>query len=323
MNEAGKPRESSAQKPEKPEPPHRRALRWLNGQAYLLLTLTALSWGGNAVAGRLAVGGISPMALTALRWAFVIAILLVVARRQVAAEWPTLKASWRSILAMGTLGFTGFNALFYVAAHYTTAVNLTIIQGGIPVIVLIGAFAFFGTRITLLQVVGMVVTLLGVATVAAKGDPATLLTLGFNPGDLLMLIACLFYGGYTLALRNRPKVSGLVFFSAMAGVAFLTSLPLLAYEIVSGTVQWPTGATWLILLYVSLLPSLISQIFFMRGVELIGPGRAGLFVNLVPVFGAMLAVLILGEPFHLYHAAALVLVLGGIWLAERKPVRAP
>lgn len=323
MDEAGKPQESGSRERERPEPPHRRALRWLNGQAYLLLTLTTLSWGGNAVAGRLAVGGISPMALTALRWAFVIAILLVVARRQVVAEWPTLKASWRSILAMGTLGFTGFNALFYVAAHYTTAVNLTIIQGGIPVIVLIGAFAFFGTRITLLQVVGMVFTLLGVATVAAKGDPATLLTLGFNPGDLLMLIACLFYGGYTLALRNRPKVSGLVFFSAMAGVAFLTSLPLLVFEVVTGTVQWPTGTTWLILLYVSLLPSLISQIFFMRGVELIGPGRAGLFVNLVPVFGAMLAVLILGEPFHLYHAAALVLVLGGIWLAERKPAHAP
>ena len=97
---------------------------------------------------------------------------------------------------------------------------------------------------------------------------------------------------------------GLVFFAAMAGVAFLTSLPLLAVEIAQGTVQWPTAKGWLVLLYVGLFPSLLSQIFFMRGVELIGPARAGLFVNLVPVFGALLAVLLLGEPFALYHARA-------------------
>jgi drug/metabolite transporter (DMT)-like permease len=84
-----------------------------------------------------------------------------------------------------------------------------------------------------------------------------------------------------------------------------------------GALQWPTAKGLAVLLYVGLFPSLLSQIFFMRGVELIGPGRAGLFVNLVPVFGAMMAVALLGEPFALYHAAGLVLVLGGIALAER------
>jgi drug/metabolite transporter (DMT)-like permease len=104
----------------------------------------------------------------------------------------------------------------------------------------------------------------------------------------------------------------------MAVVAFGSSLPLVGMEMIQGTAQFPTPKGWLILLYVAFLPSLLSQIFFIRGVELIGPARAGLFVNLVPVFGALLAVVLLGEPFALYHAIGLALVLGGIWLAERR-----
>lgn len=298
-----------------------KPIGWLFGQPYLLLALTTLFWGGNAVASRLAVGEISPMALTTLRWTIVIVISVAITRRELVAEWPVLRRSWRLILAMGAFGFTGFNALFYLGAHYTTAVNLTIIQGAIPVLVLCGALLFFGTRITALQILGMIVTLSGVALVATRGDVTTLLGLAFNPGDLLMLLATVLYAGYTLALRNRPKVSGLAFFASLACVAFFTSLPLLLYEIRTGTVLWPTMTGLMILLYVAVFPSLIAQLFFMRGVELIGPGRAGLFVNLVPIFGATLAVGILAEPFMLYHGAALVLVLGGIWLAERRKGR--
>lgn len=290
----------------------------LFGNAYLVLTLTALMWAGNAVAGRLAVGEVSPMALTTLRWVIAASMMGFVARREVRASWPQLKERWASVVWMGTLGFTAFNALFYAAAYHTTAVNIAIIQGAIPVLVLIGALALFGTRIRGLQVVGMGLTLVGVALVATKGHLETLLQLAFNVGDVWMLVACGLYATYTLGLRNRPAVPGLAFFATMAGVAFLTSLPLLAWEILSGTVQWPTAKGWAILLYVGLFPSLLSQIFYMRGVELIGPGRAGIFVNLVPVFGALLAVVILGEPFHLHHAGALALVLGGIWLAERR-----
>lgn len=287
-------------------------------QPYLLLVLTALLWGGNAIAGRLAVGEISPMALTCLRWVIVVAILLPCMGNQLRLHWPTLAPRSPRILLMGALGFTGFNALFYAAAYHTTAVNLTIFQGAIPVLVLLGTMLFFGARIRLLQVLGMAVTVVGVVVVAAKGDWEVLRRLALNVGDMWMLIACLFYAGYTLGLRSRPAVPGFVFFTAMAIVAFLTSLPPLAYEIVTDTIQWPTGRGWLVLLYVGLMPSLLSQIFFMRGVELIGPARAGLFVNLVPVFGALLAVLLLGEPFAWYHAAGLILVLGGIALAERK-----
>ncbi len=285
---------------------------------YLLLTLTALMWGGNAVAGRLAVGEVSPMALTALRWIIAVAVLAVIARRDLVAAWPVLRPRWASLAVFGTMGFTAFNALFYLAAHHTAAVNLGIIQGAIPVVVLIGALVAFRTPIRGVQVVGVLLTLVGVAVVAARGDPRVLATLAVNAGDLYMLLASVLYALYTLALRNRPPVSGLALFAAMALAACVSSLPLVAYEAAVGAFQAPTLKGWLILLYIGLFPSLLSQILFIRGVELIGPGRAGLFVNLVPVFAAILAVGILGEPFRWYHGLALGLVLGGIWLAEQR-----
>jgi len=293
------------------------AWRWLYGRPYVLLILTTLGWAGNAVASRLAVGEISPMALTTLRWGIVCLLLAMLTRREVAAAWPALRPRWRYVLALAATGFTAFNALMYLAAHSTGAVNLTILQGAIPVFVLIGALAVFGTRIRALQAMGAALTLAGVALVAGRGDLTALLQLDFAIGDVLMLIACAAYAGYTLALRNRPAIPAFAFFAVLAGAALLVSIPLLLTEVVTGAVIWPTVTGWWILLYVALFPSLLSQIFFMRGVELIGPGRAGLFVNLVPIFGALLAVLLLGEPFRAYHALALALVLGGIWLAER------
>jgi drug/metabolite transporter (DMT)-like permease len=288
------------------------------GQAYVLLVLTTLMWAGNGIAGRLAIGEVSPMVLTCLRWIVVVAILLPLVGRQLVAEWAKFRARWFFTIIMGVFGFTAFNALFYAAAHHTSAVNLTIFQGSIPVFVLIGMIVVFRARVIPLQILGMIVTLIGVIMVSVKADWEILKTLAINIGDVWMLIACVFYSIYTLGLRYRPEMPGLVFFTAMAVVAFVSSVPLVGVEMIQGTAQFPTSKGWLILLYVALLPSLLSQIFFIRGVELIGPARAGLFVNLVPVFGALLAVVLLGEPFATYHALGLALVLGGIWLAERR-----
>lgn len=287
------------------------------GNAYLLLTLTMLMWGGNAVASRLAVGQISPMALTSLRWVFVCAVLPLLVRRELAAHWPVLKAHAWLILGMGMVGFTGFNALMYLAAYSTSAINIGILQGAIPVIVLLGAFLVYRTPIGPLQALGVLVTLAGVVVVASRGDYHVLTQLAFFPGDLWMILASFLYAGYTIAIRARPAMPGLVFFTALAIVACLGSLPLLAIEVASGAVVWPTPKGWLILAYVVICPSLLSQLFFLRAVGLIGPGRAGVFVNLVPVFAAVLAVAIVGEQLALYHGAALALVLGGIFIAER------
>ncbi len=283
----------------------------------LLLSLTALMFAGHSVVGRLAIGQISPMTLTCARWGLALIPLTLATRANFQRDWAVLRPRWVFVIAMGALGFTAFNALFYTAAHHTSALNLSIIQGAVPAFVLIGARLVFGVRIGAWQAFGTFLTMVGVAAIASQGDLARLLALAFNQGDMMILLACVFYAGYTVGLRDRPQMSGLGFFAAMAAVAFVTSIPLLALEIGNGGFITPTPKGLAVLLYAALLPSLIAQIFYMRGVELIGPGRAGVFINLVPVFGALLAVVLLGEAFALYHVIALTLVVVGIGIAQR------
>ena len=288
---------------------------WAN--PILLLVLTTLIWAGHSIVGRLAVGQIGPMTLTCLRWGVALIPILLTARPALRRDWPLLRSQWRYLAAMGALGYTGFNALFYVAAHRTSALNLSIIQGAIPALVLLGARLFLGTRFSALQALGAVTTMAGVAAIAAQGELSRLAALAFNGGDVMMFIAAVLYAGYTIGLRQRPRVSGVSLLAGMALAAFVTSVPLMIWEIAAGGFVWPTAAGYATLVYVALGPAFISQIFFMRGVELIGPGRAGVFVNLVPAFGAIMAVLILGEPFAAYHVVALLLVIGGIAIAQR------
>lgn len=288
-----------------------------NLRAYMLLSFTALCWGANAVFGRMAVGEISPMALVTARWLGVFVLLALFAHRHVRRDWPVLRPHLFLVTSLGVLGFTAFNALFYVAAHYTTAVNIGILQGSIPMFILVGAFAAYRARVTRLQVAGVALTMTGVVIVGSGGSLARLAALAVNFGDVLMIGACLLYAGYTVALRKRPPVSALGLFAVMAFAAFMASLPLVVAEISLGLFQWPTAKGMIIVTLVTLFPSFLAQIFFIQGVTLIGPGRAGVFVNLVPVFASILAVVLLDEPFEVFHAIALGLVLGGIWLSER------
>jgi len=299
-----------------------RILSVLTGRPYLLLCLTTIGWAGNAVAGRMAVGHVSPMLVVALRWLVVVLLIGTVAGRALRAEWRSILPHWPYIFAMGALGYTIFNAIFYWSAHYTSAVNIGVIQGVTPALVMTGVFFAYGSRISWPQAVGVVVTVLGVAIVACRGSLEVLRDFAFNIGDLGILVATTLYAGYTVALRKRPPMSPIAFFAAMAFAALLTSLPLAAAEIAMGKALWPDAEGWALVAFIGLVPSLLCQIAYMRAVQLIGPNRAGLFMNLVPVIAAALGVALLGEHFGLYHAVGLVFVLGGIWLAERRPAAA-
>ncbi len=285
--------------------------------AWVLLSITSLCWAANTIFARLAVGEVSPMTLVMLRWLVVLCVLAVIARRPLQNDWPKLKPHLPRIVAMGAFGYTVFNVLFYVAAHHTSAINLGIIQAVMPIFIFLIAFVRFRTPVSALQAVGVTAAVVGVTLVATRGDWHNLLATQFNEGDLIMIGASLLYAAYAVALRSRPASSALAFFAVMAGAAFVTSIPFALYEWLAGDLIWPHGTGWGLIVAIALLPSLLSQLMFMRGVELIGPGRAGLFVNLTPVLSAALAVLLLGEQFHWYHAAALGLVFGGIWLSER------
>ncbi|CTQ60856.1 DMT family transporter [Roseibium album] len=291
------------------------------GNAFVMLTLTTLFWGGNTIAGRLAVGEVSPMMVVFLRWLIVAAIFVPLFWSRIRSDWPLMRPYFSRMILMAAFGFVGFNSLFYIAATQTTAVNLGIIQGSVPIIVLIGSVIAFGTKVRVLQVLGILLTLVGVTIIAAQGSLDVLLSLAVNPGDGYMLLSCVLYSGYALALRDRPKISGLTFFAVLSGISVLASIPGLIFEVSTGTAQLPSFDGWLVVLYIAVFPSCLSQIFFMRGVDLIGPARAGVFVNLVPIFAAALAVTILNEPFKWHHGVALTMVLGGIWLSERKAGR--
>ncbi|MGE0848988.1 MAG: DMT family transporter [Hyphomicrobiaceae bacterium] len=290
-----------------------RFYRWPS----LLLTLAAIFWAGNTVAGRLAVGEISPFMLTFLRWLLVLAALWPVYGREVRKHWPQIKPQLGSIVVLAALGMTGFNALYYVAAHYTSAINIGILQGSMPIFVLTGAYLAHGTRASLVQQAGVLITALGVVVVATRGAPLQILGVDLNWGDLAMLAACALYAAYTVGLRDRPSMPGTAFFTLLALISAITSVPLVIAEGLAMGFKLPTPTGLLITAWVAIFPSCLSQIFYLRGVDLIGPGRAGVYINLVPVFAAAMAVVLINEPFAPFHGLALVLVLGGIWLAQR------
>ncbi len=284
----------------------------------VLLTLCSLFWAGNAIAGQLAVGHVRPFQLVFLRWVIVAVALWAIYGREVQSYWPIIRPRLASLVVMAFVGFTAFNILFYVASESTTAVNVGIIQGAMPGLVLIGTVLAYRTRVGAVQVAGVALTMVGVVLIAARGNPAALLHEAVNPGDALMLFACTLYAAYTVALRNRPAMPGAVFFTLLALFATLTALPpAIGEALLVENYTAPTLRGWLAVLYIAIFPSCLSQLFFLRGVDAIGPGRAGVFINLVPVFASILAVLLLGQDFAWYHGAALVLVLAGVWLAQR------
>ncbi|MCY1667953.1 DMT family transporter [Rhizobium sp. SL86] len=286
-------------------------------RAYFFLILATLSWGGNAVVGKLAIGHVSPMMLTMWRWIFACSIILAISIPQLKKDWPVVKHHLPLMAFLGAVGYTLFNVLLYSAVHYTTAINVTIEQAGIPFLIFLANFLLFRIRISLAQVLGFSLTLIGVALTASHGDLATLLSLSVNFGDGLMLIAVVAYAAYTIALRWRPPVDWRTMMAIPALVALLCTLPLVAWEWSRGTMIWPDAPGWAAALYTGLFASLIAQISYIQGIDHIGANRAGLFINLVPVFGTLLSVLIIGEELYTFHIVALVLALGGIAIAER------
>ncbi|MDQ1186826.1 drug/metabolite transporter (DMT)-like permease [Agrobacterium larrymoorei] len=287
-------------------------------RAYLVLTIAALCWGGNAVAGKLAVGHISPMVLTFLRWVVAVAIIVSISLPQLVRDWPVVKKRLPYFLTLGTVGYTCFNAALYTALKYTTAINAAVIQAVIPAVIFVFNFALFRTKVLAVQIIGFILTIFGVALLASRGDLMSLIRLEFNPGDAIMLLAVLAYAIYTVILRWKPAVDWRTLMAIPAMAALLTSIPLMGWEVLSDQAIWPEAKGWAIVLYTALFPSLVAQIFFIKGVEEIGPNRAGLFINLIPVFGTFLSVMIIGETLHLYQIVALLLALGGIAVAERK-----
>lgn len=297
--------------------PH-RPLTALYDNAIVLLLITPLFWGGNAIAGKFAVGTVSPFLLTCARWTVASAILLAIAHRHLHNDWPIIRRHLPFLFFIGAIGYSGFNAMLYLGLRHTTAINASVFQAGIPLFIFALNYAVFRTRALWIQVAGYALTLVGVLIAAAHGDLARLVGLEVNEGDVMVLGGVLAYAVYSVALRSKPAMHWLSFLTVLIVSAAVAAVPFALYEATTEQFIWPVTATgWLVIAYAAIFPSILGQGFFIRATELIGANRAGLFLNLVPVYASLLAVTMLGETFRLYHAVAFVLVIGGIVIAQR------
>ncbi len=283
---------------------------------YLLLVIAPFFWGTNAVVGKLATTEWLPFTFTAARWLCAVVVLLPFSIKHLKNDKALIRSKLWILLGLGAVGMAMFNMLMYLSLRHTTAVNVSIIQAAMPVFIIAANFVVFRQRVVALQCVGLILSILGVMVIATGGDPLAFFTRGLNYGDLIMLIASAFYAAYTFGLRWRPNIHWLSFIWVIAVGATLGAFPFAIWEIATSGFSVPSiNGLWM-LLFVMLFPTIISQLAYAKGVSVLGGNRAGLFINLVPIFGSLLAVVILGEAFHWHHSVGLVMVVGGIMLAE-------
>ncbi len=286
--------------------------------AWSLLALANLFWAGNIVLGRGVVGMVPPIALAYWRWTGAFLIAVGFAWPYLRRDAATLLRHWRMMLLLSATGIATYNTMSYIGLTSTTALNVLLLQSAGPLVIIVWAFALFGERPTLWQSAGVLVSLIGVAVIAAHGSLDTLLHLSLNRGDVWILAAMVIYGIYAAMFRVRPAAHPLSFLVAMMGVGSMMILPFYVWEIAQGGRIEGGLPAWLALAYIAVFPSFVAYLFFNRGIELIGATRASQSWHLMPVFGSILAVLFLGETFYLYHAIGIAMIAAGIVLASVK-----
>ena len=290
----------------------------------VFLTVPPLLWAGNAVVGRVVHAMVGPAMLNFLRWLIAFVVLLPLAwrvLRPTSAVWP----HWRRYAMLGLLGIGCYNALQYLALQTSTPVNVTLVASGVPVWMLVVGALFFRAPVSRAQVVGALLSVAGVLLVLARGDWAQLLALRLVPGDLYMVLATIAWAFYSWLLlgTNEPRalranwsaflmaqmVFGLAWSGAFAGVEW----GLGSYRTI--TWGWSLAAA---LAFIALGPAVLAYRFWGEGVQRGGPVLAGFFLNLTPLFAALLAAAFLGELPHAYHALAFALIVGGIVATSRR-----
>ena len=288
-----------------------------------LLTVPPLLWAGNAVVGRLMDGLVPPITLNFLRWALALLVLLPLAGwllRPSSPLWP----AWRRYALLGLLGVGCYNALQYLALKTSTPINVTLVASSTPVFMLVMGALFFGQRVSGRQVAGALLSILGVLTVLARGDVAQLARIRFVPGDLYVLVATAAWAWYSWLLtrpQDPPEIR-----RDWAAFLMAQMIPGLAWSALFAAGEWAAGPqqihwSWPVaaaLAYVAVGPAIVAYRCWGVGVQRVGPSIAGFFTNLTPLFAALLSVLVFGEVPRLYHAAAFVLIVGGILVSSRR-----
>ena len=295
---------------------------WLANQPYLLLSITALCWAGNAIVGRLAAGHIPPVTLSFLRWTFAFLIVLPFAWKHLKRDWGAIRSHLGTMIVLSVTGIGAFNTLQYWALEHTQALNTLLLQSAGPLFVAIWSLILLGVRLTLAQAGGIVLSMTGVLVILLHGDLTALTSIAFNKGDIIFTVALVIFGLYSVLTLKRPNIHGLSFVGFTFGCGAACLIPLWIWELFSRPVMQLDTANLLSLFYVAVFPSTLAYLCFNRGVQLIGANRAAPFFHVVPVFGSAMAIVFLGERPQLFHIIGFALVLTGVFVASRKPARA-
>lgn len=294
------------------------------------LTLPPLLWAGNAVVGRLLVGSVPPLALSGLRWALALLILLPLGHR-VFNDLQAVRSRWPYLALLGFLGVGCYNAMQYFALQTSTPINVTLIASSMPLWMLAVGALFYGEHPTHRQLLGAFLSLAGVALVLSRGQTEVLLGLRLVPGDLLMLLAVALWAWYSWLLARPPAHmrgearppwgwAELLLVQVLFGAAWAGAAAGVEAVVDPAPIHW---SPWVLLAlaYVAIGPSVLAYRFWGMGVATVGPAIAAFFNNLTPVFAAVLSVAWLGELPRWYHVLAFGLIAAGIVVTSRPAQR--
>lgn len=286
-----------------------------NARAFVLLGLVMLFWAGNSITGRAVRDEIPPFTLAFGRWLVAVAILVPFAARRLWEERAAALAGWRWIAALGFLGVVCFNAFIYSGLHYTSAANALLLQASIPALVLVLDRWLFGARAGRMHTLGVVASTLGVIVIVFRGDIAALGSLRLGAGDALVLCGVVVWSLYTVLLKRKPAISASSFLLLTFSLGAIAMAPLAAWEWAQGARPVWNGGSLAALAYVGIFPSVLAYFIYNAATARLGAARAGQAITLMPLFGALLSALLLGERLEGYHLVGMAAILAGIVLS--------
>jgi len=291
--------------------------RALYNNPYLLLALASLCWSGNHLMGRAIAGHVPPLTISTLRWLLAAAVLFPFIRGQLARDWPVIRRHLGVLVYLALIGGGVFGALQFVGLQLTTALNVSVMNSLGPVFIAAASAAMFRDRLTGGQFAGIVVSLIGVLAIVSKLDPVLLSDFSFNIGDIIVFLNMVLWAVYSASLRWRPRIHPLSFMFMFALISGVVMFPTSVWEYSTGFVLRPTLLTFSAIAFVTVFSTIVAFVSWARGVELIGPNRAGVFLHLIPIYSALLTGALLGEPLRFYHVVGFALILFGVWCASR------
>jgi drug/metabolite transporter (DMT)-like permease len=297
-----------------PEAARTDASRRYGVVAAALLSTAMLLWAGNFITARAIRGSLDPLSLNFWRWMLALLVLLPITLPRLSRQQVlTATAHWVLLFALGATGVATFNALVYLALLYTPALNALLVTATAPAVIALLAWGTLGESLSPMRAIGIVVSLAGAVVLIGRGDLAGMLGMATNRGDAIMALAVLAWGVYSVLLRRRPAdIDPLVLLTGTVAAGVVLMLPIWIWQ--GASVPPLELSVVAALAYIALFASVLAYLAWNRGVSLIGPARAGVYLNLLPVFGAALAIALLGEQVEAYHLVGAALVFAGLFL---------